>query len=267
MHLDRLSDIALATPNKIRPLSVSSADTKATNKPLHIRQLTFQHTTFSQPVFANLNLHVPAGAVIAIIGKSGTGKSTLAKCIAGLLPATQGHIHYGDTQIHSIEDFDQRLACVMQDDTCLSGTLLDNLTGFTQHPCLDNARRAAQLACLETDILAMPMQYHTLIGDMGNSLSGGQLQRLLLARALYRQPEILILDEASSHLDVQTEIAINQNLRRLSITRIVIAHRPETIAMADTVYMLENGQLSRLEHANHSAYAQNINFKEGDAHA
>lgn len=267
VHLDRLSDIALATPNKIRSLNMAPASATSAVSSLHIRQLTFQHTALGKPVFANLELHVPPGAVIAIVGKSGTGKSTLAKCIAGLLPATQGQVHYGDNRIHSVEDYGQRLACVLQDDACLSGTLLDNLTGFAEHPCLDSARRAAQLACLETDILAMPMQYHTLIGDMGSSLSGGQLQRLLLARALYRQPEILILDEASSHLDIQTEMAINHNLRRLSVTRIVIAHRPQTIAMADTVYVLEDGQLSRLEHANHSAYAQHINFKEGDAHA
>ena len=100
--------------------------------------------------------------------------------------------------------------------------------------------------CIHHEILTMPMQYHTLVGDMGNSLSGGQKQRLLLARALYQQPSILFLDEASSHLDIENERKINQHLKALNMTRIMVAHRPQTIAMADKVFELNEGELCPL---------------------
>jgi ATP-binding cassette subfamily B protein RaxB len=92
--------------------------------------------------------------------------------------------------------------------------------------------------------MTMPMQYQTLVGDMGSCLSGGQLQRVLIARALYRQPDILFMDEATAHLDTNSEKKVNANLRKSSITRIIVAHRPETIAMADRVYCLEDGSLT-----------------------
>ena len=95
--------------------------------------------------------------------------------------------------------------------------------------------------------MAMPMQYQTLVGDMGSALSGGQLQRVLLARALYRQPAILFLDEASSNLDVTNESRINENLKALRITRVIVAHRPQTIAMADTVYSLSSEGLTQVQ--------------------
>jgi ATP-binding cassette subfamily B protein RaxB len=111
---------------------------------------------------------------------------------------------------------------------------------------VDHARlvQVAQMACIHHEILAMPMQYHTLVGDMGSSLSGGQKQRLLLARALYQQPDILFLDEASSHLDLDNERVINRHLKALNITRIMVAHRPQSIAQADAVYQLSEGRLT-----------------------
>ena len=101
----------------------------------------------------------------------------------------------------------------------------------------------AQLGCIHEEIMQMPIQYHSLVGDMGSSLSGGQKQRLLLARALYQEPDILFLDEASSHLDMENEAQINHHLKSLNMTRIIVAHRPQSIAMADKVYRLENGNL------------------------
>ena len=136
-----------------------------------------------------------------------------------------------------------KVAAVLQDDSCLSGTIAENICCFDSAPDLEKIVTAAQLACIHEEIIAMPMQYHSLVGDMGSSLSGGQRQRILLARALYQSPDILFLDEASSHLDTVNETRINQHLNTLNITRIIVAHRPQTIAVADKVYHLKNGKL------------------------
>jgi ATP-binding cassette subfamily B protein RaxB len=101
------------------------------------------------------------------------------------------------------------------------------------------------LAAIHDEIAAMPMGYHSLIGDMGTTLSGGQKQRVILARALYRQPEILFLDEATSHLDVSRERLVNEAVRKLKLTKVIIAHRPETIASADRVLVLEGGRITQ----------------------
>ena len=106
----------------------------------------------------------------------------------------------------------------------------------------------AQLALIDSDIMAMPMGYQTLIGETGGGLSGGQKQRILLARALYKEPGFLLLDEATSHLDVESEIQISQTLRQLGLPVLLIAHRPETIASADRVLYLSDGNLRELNH-------------------
>jgi ATP-binding cassette subfamily B protein RaxB len=123
----------------------------------------------------------------------------------------------------------------MQDDQLLSGTIAQNITFFDPSPSMDRIRQCAKLAAIHSDIIAMPMGYGSLVGDMGTTLSGGQKQRILIARALYVEPRILFLDEASSHLDSATERSINNAIKELPITRITIAHRKETIAMADRV--------------------------------
>lgn len=137
----------------------------------------------------------------------------------------------------------QIIGAVMQEDRLFQGAILDNITFFAQEMDLARAQHCAVLAQLHEDIIALPMGYQTLIGELGNSLSGGQKQRLLLARALYKRPRLLILDEATSHLDVTNEILIGNTLRGLGLTILLIAHRPETIASADRVMVLENGKL------------------------
>lgn len=246
VHLARLADIVF-TPGETLDATLPAPTHNASDQGLVVSQLGYRFSSTSAAVFENINLTVPKGSTIAIVGASGAGKSTLLKCLMGLLTPDTGKVTYQGHAISQSAWFREHSASVLQDDACLSGTVFDNLTGFDDTPCHQRMQWAARMACLEDDIAAMPMQYQTLIGDMGSALSGGQQQRLLLARALYRQPEVLFLDEASSHLDVINEAKINHNLKSLSVTRIIVAHRPETIAMADDVYLLQNGGLSRIE--------------------
>ena len=280
VHFARLSDILFTAPATSQPTvdqnqRLSLSTNQRSLNAMTAEQIGYRYSENSEWVFRNLNIAVKAGEIIAIVGDSGSGKSTLLKCLMGLYPLCEGklrHFHAAASktsesllsqqnssqpysseagsseacspQSHSIvERAPIKVASVLQEDTCLSGTIADNISCFEDNPSIEKIVRAAQLACLHDEIAAMPMQYFTLIGDMGSSLSGGQKQRLLLARALYQTPDILFLDEASSHLDIENEAKINAHLKSLNITRIIEAHRPQSIAIADRVLCLRNGQL------------------------
>jgi len=207
------------------------------------KNVSFQYSEASEPVFRHIDLVVQRGDIIAITGDSGCGKSTLIKCLMGLYATSEGNVSH---QHHNTQHKKCKIASVLQEDTLLNGSIADNISCFSETPCLEQIIHAAQLACIHDEIASMPMQYHSLVGDMGSSLSGGQKQRLLLARALYQCPDILFLDEASSHLDMANEEKINRHLKALNITRIMVAHRPQSIAIADTVYCLTNTSLQPL---------------------
>jgi ATP-binding cassette, subfamily B, bacterial CvaB/MchF/RaxB len=142
-----------------------------------------------------------------------------------------------------LEHLRQTIGTVLQDDVLFAGSIGDNISFFD--PQADRAwiEECARLAAIASEIGAMPMGYNTLVGDMGTVLSGGQKQRILLARALYKRPQILFLDEATSHLDMAKENEVNAAIRALNITRVIIAHRPETIASANRVVVLERGTI------------------------
>ena len=183
---------------------------------------------------------------VAIIGPSGGGKSTLLKLLAGLIQPTSGEILVNDVPLARIglSNYRAMLGVVMQDDNLFAGSIADNISFFADRPNLNLIEDCAMLAAVHDDIMAMPMGYSSLIGDMGTMLSGGQKQRILIARALYRWPSLLLLDEATSHLDVERERAVNKALRLSQITRVVIAHRPETIRESDRVISLVGGKVA-----------------------
>lgn len=241
LHLDRLADIALTEQEQ----EGSPQPSQQLSGNLSVRELSFRYASNEPLLFNGLTLEVNAGENLAIIGPSGCGKTTFMKLLLGLLSAESGKIEVDGVDIKQLglRNYRSQVAAVMQDDQLLSGTLAENISFFDPEASLEQIYTAAQLAGIHQDILAMPMGYNSLVGDMGSSLSGGQKQRLLLARALYRQPKILFLDEATSHLDVQLEHYVNQAVQQLKMTRIIIAHRPETILSAERILLLQQGQL------------------------
>ena len=157
--------------------------------------------------------------------------------MTGLLTPARGQVLIDDIPLRrlGLRAFRSQIGVVMQNDSLLSGSLIDNICFFDQHIDMEKVTRVCRQARIWDDIARMPMELHTLVGDMGSSLSGGQQQRLLLARALYREPRIIFMDEATSHLDVETERGIDDFFRTLSITRVMIAHRQDTLNLADRV--------------------------------
>jgi len=160
------------------------------------------------------------------------------KCLMGLLQPGAGVIRLGDVPLPNIPNYRHSIGAVLQDDQLLSGSIAENIACFDNDLNLDKVKSCAEMACIHEDIARLPMQYNTLVGDMGSALSGGQVQRIMLARAFYRHPSILFLDEATSHLDIETERTINRHIAAMHMTRVMVAHRPETIALADTVIEL-----------------------------
>lgn len=240
MHAERLGDIVLEPAE-----AEVSAETDLTrlNHSITLRNVKFRYAIGEPWILNGVNLTIPAGQNIALIGPSGSGKSTLCKIILGFLDPTEGEVLIGGIPITQIglRSYRQLIGTVMQDDALLTGSIQDNICFFEAR--FDQARveHCAKLASIHDEIAAFPMGYQTLVGEMGSSLSGGQKQRVLLARALYKQPKILALDEATSHLDIENEERVNHALSQLDLTRIMIAHRPETINAAERVVAIKDG--------------------------
>ena len=244
LHAERLADIALTEPEPRGLLTTGPAAPAAAR--LELRDVSFRYAPSEPWILQNINLIVEAGESVAIVGPSGGGKTTLLKLLAGLLAPTQGEILVNGKPLAKtgLENYRAMLGVVMQDDQLFAGSIAENISFFGERANQDKIIRCAQKASVHDDIMAMTMEYDTLIGDMGTILSGGQKQRVIIARALYRDPAILLLDEATSHLDVERENAVNSALKFMQVTRIVIAHRPETIRASDRVVTLRGGQLS-----------------------
>ncbi len=242
LHGERLADIVLTPPEE--RFAQPEAPPPATTR-IDVENLGFRYGDGEPWVLKDCSFSIEAGESVAIIGASGCGKTTLVKLLLGLLPPTQGSIRIGGHDLHKIGPRNVRpiVGAVMQDDQLFAGSVADNISFFD--PEMDQTRieAAARLAAVHEEIAAMPMGYHSLIGDMGSSLSGGQKQRIILARALYRHPKLLFLDEATSHLDVMKERLVNDAVKALSLTKVIVAHRPETIASADRVLVMEQGRI------------------------
>lgn len=244
LHSERLADIALTPPERdTADGSLPEHDLAHLKPTLELRNVSFRYGDGEPWVLRHAHLKIEAGESVAIVGASGCGKTTMLKLLLGIHTPTEGEVLYGGVPLRhlGLANVRRRIGTVMQDDTLLSGSLADNITFFDTEADMERAMACARLAQLHEDIGRMPMGYHTLVGDLGSGLSGGQKQRLLLARALYRRPTVLALDEATSHLDVPTERTLAASLAAMRLTRIIIAHRPETIASAQRVVLVQGG--------------------------
>jgi len=237
---ERLADIVWSEPESQAQGAMEPDDTT-----LSLHDVWFRYSENDPWVLQGVNLTIQAGECVAIVGGSGSGKTTLLKVMLGLLQPQKGEVRLGGVSIAALGTSRYRalIGAVLQEDQLLGGSLLENISFFDPKADMQRVVACAHMAAIHQDIAAMPMNYSSLVGDMGSSLSGGQKQRVLLARALYKNPRLLFLDEATSHLDATREEQINQAIRQLPLTRIIIAHRASTIASAERVVQLQAGLL------------------------
>ncbi|MGS0688470.1 peptidase domain-containing ABC transporter [Nakamurella sp. GG22] len=210
-----------------------------------LRAVSFRHTHRSAWILRDISVQIPAGGKLAIVGASGSGKSTLAKLICGLYEPTEGVVLIDGTPLQSFDlpSVRRQMGVVLQDPFLLSGTVADAIALRSPAAPLPAIREAARLAGVHDEILDLPRGYQTWLAEGGSGLSGGQRQRLALARALLDKPAVLVLDEATSHLDATTEAVVETNLHQLGMTRIVVAHRLSTVQDADHVLVLDAGRV------------------------
>ena len=250
LQLERVSDITCATrefdnfhlPRLRHPIAGK----------LRLLDVGFRYSGDQVPVLEKVHLEIAPGEVVALIGESGSGKSTLMKLAAGLLTPASGSVQMDGVDIRQIGIREYRDACagILQTDQLLSGTLADNITLFSEEVDHDQLERAAAMAGVDEVVAALPMGYNSLVGDMGSSLSAGQAQRVLLARAFYKRAKLLFLDEATANLDPQSEHAILERLKdvsqRLGVAVLMVTHREAPLAIAHRIYCCSDGCLTLL---------------------
>jgi len=236
LHAERIADIALAEPERAPAAVFTPSQAPLT---MEGKGLGFAYG-IEGFAFRNVDITVLPGETVAIVGPSGAGKTTLVKVLVGLLDRTEGMLAYSG---RDVRDWDRtayrgRIGVVLQDDQLFVGTIEDNISFFDPQHDAQRVRECARLAGIADDIEAMPMQFNTIVGSLSVALSGGQKQRVLLARALYRRPQILFLDEAFDQLDLAREREITARLKQLGISLVIVSHRPETVRSVDRTVRL-----------------------------
>jgi ABC-type bacteriocin/lantibiotic exporter with double-glycine peptidase domain len=245
-YMERLEDVLDTPPERTRNAVVPERPSGAALLgAVDVEALSFRYPSAAQLTLDHVSFSVRPGECIAIVGASGSGKSTLARLLAGLYEPLGGSIAIDGRELGAwdLELLREKLGIVTQDTRLFSGTIRDNVALFDPNLTLDEIVRACHTACIHDTITDLPMGYDTMLADGGSSLSGGQRQRLALARALARNPSLLILDEATSALDAVSERDVQLNLRRLRCTRVIVAHRLSTVVEADKILVLEHGKL------------------------
>ncbi|HEU5377779.1 MAG TPA: peptidase domain-containing ABC transporter [Ktedonobacteraceae bacterium] len=241
-HLERIADVMEAEPEQ---------DVSRVHEPppltgaIRLENVSFRYNLNSKPVLHNISVTLAPGEKVAIVGRSGSGKTTLGSLLLGLYLPTTGKIFYDDLELRTLnyQAVRTQFGVVTQSSTIFNGSVRDNIALNDPAIPLEKVQQVARAAAIHQDISQMPMGYETLVSESGNAISGGQRQRLALARALATDPALLLLDEATSALDVVTEQIIEQNLRELACTQIIIAHRLSTVRNADVILVLDEGTI------------------------
>jgi ATP-binding cassette subfamily B protein RaxB len=247
LHAERIADIALAEPEPSRPGAQEPPNAVLS---IEARNLGFAYGPEGF-VFRGVDFSIKPGETVAIVGPSGCGKTTLVKVLIGLLERTEGELLALGRDVREWDRgaFRRRIGVVLQDDQLFVGTIEDNISFFDPQHKSELVRACARAAFIEADIQAMPMQYNTMVGSLAHTLSAGQKQRILLARALYRKPHILFLDEAFDQLDLGLEQQITERLRKAGLGVVIVSHRPDTVRSVDRIVRLGNERSAAAEAA------------------
>jgi len=229
MHLQRISDIALsrAEPMDQRASPFAPVLGATVSPHIELRDVYFTYAPDEPPILKSINLVVEPGDSVVLIGPSGGGKTTLLKIMMGLITPTYGDVLIDGVPLRQwgVQRWRSLCGSVAQDDALFAGSMAENIAFFEPDANMSRIRDAASFSAIADDIERMPMQYDTLVGDMGSVLSGGQKQRILLARALYQRPSVLFVDEGTAHLDPVTERRVTDAIATLTCTRVTVAHR------------------------------------------
>ena len=247
LHAERIADIALAEAETRKAVMPGEAATGTLR--IEAKGLGFAYGPEGF-VFRGVNLTIAPGESVAIVGPSGSGKTTLVKVLLGLLPPSEGEVWVNG---RNLVDWDPALyrsqvSAVMQEDQLFAGTIEDNISFFDTEHDPARVRECSKAAALDQEIVAMPMQYNTIVGSLGMALSGGQKQRVLLARALYRKPQVLFLDEAFDQMDLALERRISLSLTASGTSIVIVSHRPETASSSVKRLDLERTSAANLNH-------------------
>lgn len=241
-HFERIADVVEAEPEQ---------DIKGVMQPpqlqgqIELKHVSFRYDPNAPLVLRDLNLSIQSGKKVALVGRTGSGKSTLGKLLLGLYLPSEGEILYDNLSLTGLDyrAVRSQFGVVLQESTLFNGSVRENIALNDPEMDLELVMKAAQAAAMHEDIMRMPMGYETVVAESGNAISGGQKQRLAIARALASSPIILLFDEATSHLDAVTEQVVEQNLNNLACTRIIIAHRLSTVRNADLILVLDDGAI------------------------
>jgi ATP-binding cassette subfamily B protein RaxB len=253
VHLDRISDIALTPAEHLEPRSALPA-VNAESSLLKVAELAFTYPDRA-PLFSGISLQLEQGESLAIGGPSGCGKSTLLRLIAGLTPLQSGEVQLAGFTLRNcpLGIWRSQIAFVSQEDGIISGSLADNITLFDDTPNDNRLNMVGDLVGLGAMVEQLPLRWETRLGELGIALSAGQQQRVLLARALYSDPTLLILDEATAHLDEAAEANFFQQLKRLNLSCLVVSHRASVHAFAhQSIQLGENSNVELTRQDNHA---------------
>lgn len=253
VKVQRLEDIVLTQP-EVQPASTVAAAAPVLATSIRVDGIRFSYGPNERSVFDDLTFDVSPGEFVAIVGDNGSGKTTLSKLLIGLYKHEAGAVLVNGRQVESypVSQLRSEVGVVTQSDVLLNGTVAENICLFEPEMNLERVKQVCDIACIRAEIEASPMGYQTRVGGLGSPFSAGQTQRLFLARALYREPSLLLLDEGTANIDAIHEAQILSNLKRLPCTKILIAHHASSIAAADRVLELRDGKMHEVDHSGHA---------------